>query len=235
MRVVLQEAAFELACCYSQLEEDVAAAEWLGRAVLWGIDQVDGLEEVDRTSDDRLQLLQGTDQYKSFRRALRKQFKRVSRREGRSVKRGRTWRHRRRLLRRWVSAGVVGPLVDGAVQQSLDAAAEAAAVTALALAGVGVDPATQSVLFERSEADGARLEKLFAMALKLEHPGIDQAGIDTMKQKVADGVRPTAFCLVRFHCFCVHDSAFPCGLPRRSRAPTLSRCGGSGWPTSESL
>ena len=57
------------------------------------------------------------------------------------------------------------------------------------VAGSSGHAACQShvVVFGAEESADSRLDKLFAKAMELEHPGIDEEGIETMKQKIADG------------------------------------------------
>eukprot|EP01052_Picozoa_sp_SAG31_P027815 SAG31_NODE_2635_length_5340_cov_15.869681_6_plen_280_part_00 len=43
------------------------------------------------------------------------------------------------------------------------------------------------IIFGADEPADARLDKLFSKAMELEHPGIDEEGIATMKSKIADG------------------------------------------------
>ena len=71
---------------------------------------------------------------------------------------------------RTVSESGVGAAAPGGVQEDSGSAT-----------------AAKEVVFEPDEAEMSRLDQLLAMAMALEHPGIDQEGIDTMKQKVADG------------------------------------------------
>ena len=48
-------------------------------------------------------------------------------------------------------------------------------------------PVSKVIVFGAEESADSRLDKLFAKAMELEHPGIDEEGIETMKQKIADG------------------------------------------------
>eukprot|EP01052_Picozoa_sp_SAG31_P027816 SAG31_NODE_2635_length_5340_cov_15.869681_7_plen_396_part_00 len=52
---------------------------------------------------------------------------------------------------------------------------------------VAPSPIDKTIVFGADEPADARLDKLFSKAMELEHPGIDEEGIATMKSKIADG------------------------------------------------
>jgi hypothetical protein len=83
------------------------------------------------------------------------------------------------------AVAAAGSLASSAPHEAANATAPEPA--GLPGAGSTSTTAAKEVVFEPDEAEMSRLDQLLAMAMALEHPGIDQEGIDTMKQKVADG------------------------------------------------